>query len=112
MYESPIYIYTKELQSKLEDNILTAVHSYGISVDRDELIKALRYDRFQYDYGYADGFRNANDKIVRCKDCIHCVLTNDGKYNPGDIVCDYFMTDGMNADDFCSYGVRKEEKNE
>ena len=47
-------------------------------------------------------------EVVRCKDCEHCVLTEDGKYNPEDIVCDYFMTDGMDANDFCSHGKRKE----
>lgn len=28
----------------------------GIYVDKEELIKALRYDRQQYDKGYADGY--------------------------------------------------------
>lgn len=44
--------------------------------------------------------------VVRCKDCIHKVRTSDGENNPEDIVCDYFMTDGMDSNDFCSYGER------
>jgi hypothetical protein len=47
-------------------------------------------------------------EVVRCKDCKHCTLTEDGEYNPEDIVCGYFMTDGMNSTDFCSYGERKD----
>ena len=31
-----------------------AVQSYGINVDKDELIRALQYDREQYYKGYAD----------------------------------------------------------
>ena len=46
-------------------------------------------------------------EVVRCKDCKHCTLTEEGEYNPEDIVCDYFMTDGMQANDFCSYGERR-----
>ena len=45
-------------------------------------------------------------KVVRCKDCKHRVTTEDGEYNPSDIVCDYFMTDGMDSNDYCSYGER------
>ena len=49
--------------------------------------------------------------IVRCKDCIHNVSNwqHDGLDSTDytDITCDYFMTDGISADDFCSYGERK-----
>ena len=47
--------------------------------------------------------------VVRCKDCKHCVLTVDGEYNPEDIVCDWWATDGLKADGFCSYGERRGE---
>ena len=53
--------------------------------------------------------------VIRCKDCIHNVSNritdplciND--YSGDDIVCDYFETDGMEPDDYCSYAERKEE---
>lgn len=48
-------------------------------------------------------------EVVRCKDCKHKVLTEDGEYNTEDIVCDYWSSDGLNASDFCSYGERSEE---
>jgi hypothetical protein len=48
-------------------------------------------------------------EVVRCKDCRFKTLTQDGEYNPEDIVCEFFMTDGMQENDFCSYGERREE---
>ena len=51
-------------------------------------------------------------EVVRCKDCKHNVANWEhdeldiSDYT--DITCDYFMTDGMEADDYCSYGERKE----
>lgn len=47
---------------------------------------------------------------VRCKDCRHNVAnqTRDPhdvtEYT--DIVCTYFMTDGLGAEDYCSHGER------
>lgn len=59
-----------------------------------------------------------NIKIVYCKDCIYNVanwnkseIHNDELNNTDytDITCDYSMTDGMEADDFCSHGKRVDE---
>lgn len=70
MYESPIELsFIDEMYNTIidsqENKIFEAVSHYGISVDKEELIKALQYDRGQYEKGYAD--RDA--EIVRCKDC-------------------------------------------
>jgi len=66
-YESPINIIYGEINNKLENEVLTAIHNLGIDVDKEELVRALRYDREQYQKGYDD-----RDKaIVRCKDCKH-----------------------------------------
>ena len=54
VYEPPITLYMNEIQTQIEDNCLKAVQSYGFNVDKDELKKALDYDRGQYDKGYAD----------------------------------------------------------
>ena len=54
VYEPPIMLYMNEIQTQIEDNCLKAVQSYGFNVDKDELKKALDYDRGQYDKGYAD----------------------------------------------------------
>ena len=41
----------------MENDIMKTVISYDINVDKAELIKALAYDREQYEKGYADGQR-------------------------------------------------------
>ena len=46
-------------------------------------------------------------EVIRCKDCKYKVETEDGEWNPEDIVCDYWASDGLEADDFCSRGERK-----
>lgn len=46
-------------------------------------------------------------QVVRCKDCKYKVTTEDAEYNPEDIVCDYWDTDGLEETDFCSYGERR-----
>ena len=53
-YESPIDIVVGEMQFKFEQDVMKAIQSYDIGVDRDELIKALQYDRHQYEKGFAD----------------------------------------------------------
>ena len=55
MYESPIEIITKQMRTQFEDNVFKAIQDYGIVVDKEELIKALQYDRGQYEKGFADG---------------------------------------------------------
>ena len=58
MYESPIDIIYNDIQYKVveefDKNVVSAVQSYGIDVNKEELLKALRYDRQQYEKGYAD----------------------------------------------------------
>lgn len=54
-YQSPVQIISQGFRTALEDDVMKAIHSYGIYVDKDELIKALQYDRDQYERGFADG---------------------------------------------------------
>lgn len=50
--------------------------------------------------------------VVRCRDCKHNVENwNHDELDVTDytdITCDFFMTDGMQPDDFCSCGERKD----
>ena len=55
MYKSPIEVITASMQTDLENQILSSVLKTYVSVDKEELIKALNYDRDQYQKGYADG---------------------------------------------------------
>ena len=67
MYESPIEKIYGELQTQIEQEdeniVMKAVRDVGITVDKEELIKALQYDRKQYIKGYSDGKSDVLDKI-------------------------------------------------
>lgn len=66
MYKSPIDMMSKavyEIQTQQEEHILRGVLNVGINVDKEELIKALQYDRGQYDKGYADGVREFAESL-------------------------------------------------
>ena len=58
MYESPIKIITGKMQTQFDDEIFRAVQNVVINVDREELLKALEYDRGQYDKGWEEGFHD------------------------------------------------------
>ena len=62
MYESPISTHQmveSKIRESVDGTIYEAVLKTDVHVDRDELIRALRYDRDQYAKGYADGKRDA-----------------------------------------------------
>lgn len=63
-YESPITIYTQQISAEYNNGILKAVQSYFPDINKDELAKALNYDRDQYKKGYADGVRNMKKKFM------------------------------------------------
>lgn len=75
-YQSPIEVIQTQMRNQIEGEIFKAVINVGVNVDKEELLKALQYDREQYQKGYKD----RDDQIIRCKDCIHngkvekCVL--------------------------------------
>lgn len=54
MYESPITQILSEMQMSYENECLKAVQNVGFDVNKEELTKALMYDREQYSKGYAD----------------------------------------------------------
>lgn len=54
-YESPITLIAGELETKMENDTMQVIQRYGIEVDKEELLKALQYDRDQYDKGYLNG---------------------------------------------------------
>lgn len=59
MYQSPIELLTKTVSSNFAETVdgcvYKAVEELGVHVEKDELIKALRYDRHQYEQGFKDG---------------------------------------------------------
>jgi flagellar biosynthesis/type III secretory pathway protein FliH len=55
-YESPISVDFREQEKQFEKDVIKVIASYNITVDADELVKALRYDRNQYEKGYKAGY--------------------------------------------------------
>ena len=55
MYQSPIELICKNIQQKIDDYAFNAIGELSVNVNKDELMRALKYDRGQYDKGYADG---------------------------------------------------------
>ncbi len=62
-YESPIVLFSSEIDKinsliieKQENAIVTKIsQTIGVDISKDELIRALNYDRNQYEAGYKDG---------------------------------------------------------
>lgn len=63
-YNSPIDIIYGQVQMDFDGKVVSAVQQFDINVDREELIKALQYDRGQYEKGYADGCKETADKFA------------------------------------------------
>lgn len=55
-YISPIKLVLSDWKTSVEDGIYQMVQSVDIDVDKDELMKALQYDRNQYEQGQWDMF--------------------------------------------------------
>ena len=80
-YESPIQILestcdvkdalkqvAKDLNDQLETKTFSIIKEYGIVVDKDELIRALNYDREQYSKGYAEAIQTIREKCLEHQD--------------------------------------------
>ena len=116
MYKSPIETLIADIQHQIavqqDEEIYKAVVSVGINVDKEELLRALHYDREQYEKGYADGKVDAMAELVRCRDCKHWLEIED---TCGGGYCNHtcwFIANAeppiVNHSDFCSYGERRE----
>ena len=77
-YESPIQIIFGEMQTKLENDITGAVNAvlpYDIQINKEELIKALQYDRDQYKKGWEDArktYQKPNGEWINEYDRLKC----------------------------------------
>lgn len=106
MWESPINQILGELQMHLEGETLKAVQNVGIDVDKEELIKALQYDRGQYEKGYKDGYEKAIDEFaVKLKNFMRSNV-EDAEYF-GDCCCEIYESE---IDEIAEWlkGVRNE----
>ena len=53
-YDSPVKLIASQIETKIENDVMSVIQNYDIQVDKDELIKALNYDRQQYEKGFSD----------------------------------------------------------
>lgn len=110
MYESPIEKIYGDIESQIikqdeEHMMYTVNQAIGYEVDKDELLKALQYDRGQYQKGYQD----AKSEIVMCNECIHNKKASRSTYT-----CDRGHRFEMRISDtfYCADGERGENKDE
>lgn len=67
MYNSPITTIYEDIANQINqitDNTIMAKVRMYVDVDKEELIKALEYDRKQYEAGYNDGFIEGRKKAI------------------------------------------------
>lgn len=72
-YESPITLLeqvSKELNESIEEQVYTTIQDIGVAIDKEELIKALNYDRNQYEEGYKKGYMKAKEELKKQIECI------------------------------------------
>ena len=81
---------------------------------KNEFLKCLRLEaenkqlRRERDQAVEELHRNTDAvPVVRCKDCKHEISTADIRARTGSYWCNYKLQP-CDADDFCSYGERKE----
>lgn len=115
MYEPPIQLIyrsvddiPKIIAKSVDDCIWQAVVAeHEIYVDKDELIKALQYDRDQYEKGYQD----AMVSIVRCKDCKYTDIVTCPITGAETLFCEFDIKPvATEPNGFCHRGERKNEK--
>lgn len=100
MYENPISEMLGEIQTKIieheENQILQAVQNCGITVDKEELTRALMYDRQQYEKGYADAkaemrWISASERLPELGQLVLVTSAIDGDIH----LCTQCATDGQ-----------------
>lgn len=120
MYESPIAGIIGEIQTKImeaqDDYIMQVVHDFGVEVNKEELIKALNYDRNQYEKGYADA--KAETQWIPCSERLpekegwYITTIESEKTRKRRIETDLFAVDiaishGTTPYKFCKHGYRQ-----
>jgi glutamate synthase domain-containing protein 1 len=67
-YEPPIQAFIGQMRIEhertLESETIKAVRAIDVSVDKEELIKALQYDRNQYEKGYINGYNAKASEVA------------------------------------------------
>ena len=65
-YQSPIRQIETVMKDAIEDAFMKEIKiAVGLDIDKNELIRALKYDREQYQKGYEDAKANALQLIIK-----------------------------------------------
>ena len=56
LFEIPITDITKKFDEDTDQWVMECIQKTGISINKEELIKAIQYDRDQYSKGYKNGY--------------------------------------------------------
>ena len=83
MWESPIKIYEEvvnDLVRQKENHVMATIRQY-VDVDKDELIRALQYDRNQYEKGFEDGYvKGRADFAEKIQEILNACNEERGRY--------------------------------
>lgn len=97
MYESPIKLeftepWIEKLKDEADEYIVRVVQQMGVAVDKEELTRALQYDRGQYEKGYLtaveelraelEDLREFRRMITMLPDCNTCLKNDRCKFRP------------------------------
>ena len=68
MYECPVKFNFSDIKMQTvkqqENEVYMTVQKCGVDIDKEELIRALQYDREQYEKGYEDAVRQVKEDII------------------------------------------------
>lgn len=95
-YKSPINIVSSALRNEVENNILKSIINIGIDIDKDEFIKALQYDRNQYEKGFSDATPKwipVSERLPNDDELMLITLTDKLNYTTVTLGC-YSHTEG------------------
>ena len=106
MYESPIELYMTDIQTQIiikqEEQILQAVRNVAVGIDREELVRALKYDRDQYEKGYRDAqpkWIPVTERLPKNGDVVLCYMEfNDVRILQWDDVSAWWLGYGRGDD--------------
>lgn len=102
MWESPVNIFetvSDMIEKEIDGNIIVEIKKQiGIDINKEELVKALNYDRNQYEKGYYDGF-NA-DRWISVKDKLPDEKINENTHD----FCRYLCATTFGNVRYYSYG--------
>ena len=65
MYEPIIELYYQQQRAEVENEVWKQIMRVGVSVNKEELIRALNYDRDQYNAGYKDGVKDGRAAVMK-----------------------------------------------